>query len=64
MWIAARLRELHSLDAIIDRLSAEQASHRSAVSGAGTRNQLPLQPIATRGAHDSALRKADPHERT
>ena len=60
VWIAARLRELHSLDAILGRLTKEQAAHSAAISGAGTTGRLPLQPIATRGAHDSALRKADP----
>lgn len=61
VWIAARLRELHSLSAILDRLTADHDAHTAAVSGAGTAGRLPLQPIATRGAHDSALRKADPH---
>ena len=31
-----------------------------AIAGAGTAKRLPLQVIATRGAHDSALRKANP----
>lgn len=30
------------------------------VAGARTTRRLPLQPVQTRGAHDSALRKADP----
>ncbi|GAB4685939.1 tyrosine-type recombinase/integrase [Mycobacterium avium subsp. hominissuis] len=61
VWVAERLRELHSLQAILDRLSAGQATHQEAIARAGTANRIPLQPVATRGAHDSALRKADPH---
>ncbi|MCX2714024.1 tyrosine-type recombinase/integrase [Mycolicibacterium sp. J2] len=61
VWVAERLRELHSLQAILDRLTADQATHQEAISRAGTTNRIPLQPVATRGAHDSALRKADPH---
>lgn len=38
----------------------EEAAHAEAIAGAGTGKRLPLQVIATRGAHDSALRKADP----
>ena len=62
VWIRERLRELNSLDAILERLAAEETSHHEAIAGAGTARRLPLQVIATRGAHDSALRKADPHE--
>nr|MDT0522277.1 MBL fold metallo-hydrolase [Streptomyces sp. DSM 41633] len=61
VWVAQRLRELHSLQAILDRLTADQRTHQEAIAGAGTANRIPLQPVATRGAHDSALRKADPH---
>ena len=60
VWIAARLRELHSLNAILAWLSTEEAAHAQAISGAGTTGRLPLAPIATRGAHNSVLRKADP----
>ncbi|AYE98115.1 tyrosine-type recombinase/integrase [Mycobacterium kansasii] len=63
VWIAARLRELHSLEAILDRLAAEQSDTAAWISGAGTHKRLPLTPIATRGAHDSALHKADPRQR-
>ncbi|RFZ63189.1 Tyrosine recombinase XerC [Mycobacterium marinum] len=63
VWIAARLRELHSLEAILERLASEQSDTNPAISGAGTRKRLPLTPIATRGAHDSALHKADPRQR-
>lgn len=61
VWIAARRRELHSLQAILDRLAADDAVHQEAIAGAGTANRIPIEPVATRGAHDSALRKADPH---
>ena len=60
VWIAARRRELHSLQAILDRLAAEDA-HREAIAGARTAGRIPIEPVATRGAHDSALRKGDPH---
>ncbi|WP_016888812.1 tyrosine-type recombinase/integrase [Mycobacteroides abscessus] len=60
VWIAARKRELHSLQAILDRLAADD--NNNAIAGAGTANRIPIEPIATRGAHDSALRKADPHK--
>lgn len=61
VWIRERLRELNSLEAILDRLVADEATHNEAIAGAGTARRLPLQVVATRGAHDSALRKADPH---
>lgn len=64
VWIAERHRELHSLQAILDRLTAEANSHQEAIASAGTTNRIPLQPVATRGAHDSALRKADPNTAT
>ena len=32
VWIAARLRELHSLNAILARLSTEEAAHAQAIS--------------------------------
>lgn len=60
VWIRERLRELNSLEAILERLTDEEATHSEAIAGAGTGKRLPLQVIATRGAHDSALRKADP----
>ena len=64
VWIAARRRELHSLQAILDRLAADEAVHAEAIAGAGTKGRIPIEPVATRGAHDSALRKADPHQRS
>lgn len=60
VWIRERLRELNSLDAILERLAADEATHNAAITGAGTAKRLPIQVIATRGTHDSALRKADP----
>ncbi|MFC5937579.1 transposase, partial [Mycobacterium bouchedurhonense] len=60
VWIRERLRELNSLQAILERLAADAGTPESAISGAGTFRRLPLHVIATRGAHDSALRKADP----
>ena len=60
VWVRERLRELHSLEAILERLAADETARNDAVAGAGTARRLPLQVIATRGAHDSALRKADP----
>lgn len=50
-------------EAILERLASEQSDPAGAVSGAGTRKRLPLTPIATRGAHGSALHKADPRQR-
>jgi hypothetical protein len=52
------------LEAILERLANEEATHAEAIAGAGTAKRLPLQVIATRGAHDSALRKADPRTDT
>jgi len=60
VWVRKRLRELHSLEAILERLAADETARNDAIAGAGTARRLPLQVIATRGAHDSALRKADP----
>ena len=58
IWVIERRRELRSLEAIIERLSATGA--KEAVSGAGTGagKRLPLLQIQTRGAHQSALDKA------
>jgi hypothetical protein len=47
---------------ILERLAADEATHNEAIAGIGTARRLPLQVIATRGAHDSALRKADPRQ--
>lgn len=60
VWIRERLRELHSLAAILERLASDKDTPNEAIAGAGTAKRLPLQVIATRGAHDSALRKANP----
>ncbi|MEN3225249.1 hypothetical protein PUR22_30915 [Mycolicibacterium porcinum] len=43
VWVAERLRELHSLQAILDRLTADQATHNEAIARAGTANRIPLQ---------------------
>lgn len=59
VWVHERRRELGSLQAIVDRLTAEPQVN-GAVAGAGTARRLPLTPIQTRGAHGSALCKADP----
>lgn len=64
VWILERRRELASLDAIIERLHADDerssdASPSSGVVGAGTGKRLPLIQIQTRGSHKSALLKAD-----
>jgi hypothetical protein len=65
VWIRERLRELNSLDAILERIAAaDLTAPNDAIAGAGTAKRLPLQVIATRGAHDSALRKADPRTDT
>jgi integrase len=61
VWIAARRRELHSLQAILDRLDAADTPPWEVIAGAGTARRIPIEPVATRGAHDSALRKADHH---
>lgn len=60
VWVAGRLRELSSLRAILDRLATADSTQQEAIARAGTANRIPLEPVATRGAHDSALRKADP----
>jgi integrase len=60
VWIRERLRELHSLAAILERLASDKDTPNEAIAGAGTAKRLPLQVIATRGAHDLALRKANP----
>ncbi|MGL6236455.1 MAG: hypothetical protein ACRC20_14045 [Segniliparus sp.] len=57
VWVAQRLREIRSLDAIIDRLETD-AQSRSAVAGAGTKDRLPLLQIQTRGAHQAVLDNA------
>ena len=64
VWIRERLRELNSLQAILERLAADDPTHPAAVAGPGTAARLPVQVIATRGAHDSAVRKADPRRST
>lgn len=58
VWIHERLRELHSLRQIIDRLQAE--SDAVATTGPGTGKRLPLMQIHTRGAHDTTLHAAPP----
>lgn len=61
VWIAARRMANYTLQSILDRLAADDAVHQEAIAGAGTAGRIPIEPVATRGAHDSALRKADPH---
>ncbi|SDQ50544.1 site-specific tyrosine recombinase XerC (plasmid) [Tsukamurella tyrosinosolvens] len=64
IWVHQRLRELHSLEQIITRLTAEEPggepgqSAAGAVTGAGAANRLPILQIQTRGSHESALRTA------
>lgn len=60
VWIHERRREIASLDAIIERLHADDTT--DSVAGAGTTKRLPLLQIKTRGSHESALRKAQPHD--
>jgi hypothetical protein len=62
VWIHERRRDIASLDAIIDRLTDEDVpgDGTAAVGGAGIANRAPQMPIATRGSHESVLRKADP----
>ncbi|MBE5447531.1 hypothetical protein E3G53_004712 [Mycobacteroides abscessus] len=55
VWVAERLREITSLDAIITRLTDHSLPTSAAVSGPATATRIPLLPIATRGAHESAL---------
>uniref|UniRef100_UPI001591008B tyrosine-type recombinase/integrase n=1 Tax=Mycobacterium sp. D16R24 TaxID=1855656 RepID=UPI001591008B len=55
VWVAERLREITSLDAIITRLTDHSIPTSVAVSGPATATRIPLLPIATRGAHESAL---------
>lgn len=65
VWVHERHREIASLNAIIDRLSTETATGAAdtSVGGAGTTNRLPLLQIATRGSHETALRKAQTDKR-
>lgn len=58
IWVSERLREIASLDAIINRLRAEQHNDAEAISGPATVNRVPLLQIQTRGAHQSTLDKA------
>ncbi len=58
IWIIERRREIASLHAIVDRLTAPSDTSQGAVAGAGTAPRLPLLQIQTRGAHQSALDKA------
>ena len=64
VWIRERLRELNSLDAILERIAAAEDAQRRDRRRRHRASRLPLQVIATRGAHDSALRKADPRTDT
>lgn len=59
VWIQHRRREISSLTAIIDRLNSD-GSRDSAIAGPAAGKRIPLTPVQTRGAHDSALRKAEP----
>ncbi|ORW08117.1 tyrosine-type recombinase/integrase [Mycolicibacter longobardus] len=61
VWIIERRREIASLQAIIYRLTA--TADAASVAGAGTGKRLPLLPIQTRGAHQSALDKATDPQR-
>ncbi|SPX80688.1 tyrosine-type recombinase/integrase [Mycobacteroides abscessus] len=58
VWVAERLREITSLNAIIGRLNSGELTEAEAVSGPATSERIPLLPIVTRGAHQSALDKA------
>lgn len=59
VWVRERLRELHSLQQIIDRLVKD--TDTVAATGAGTAKRLPLLQIHTRGAHESTLHAAPQH---
>lgn len=58
IWVIERRRELRSLEAIIDRLSDTGPEESVAGAGTGVGKRLPLLQIQTRGAHQSALDKA------
>lgn len=58
VWVAERLRELTSLQAIIDRLEDGELHQYQAVAGPATKNRLPLLQVQTRGAHESAIEHA------
>lgn len=64
VWVAERLREIASLDSIIARLSDASVPETAAITGAGTANRIPLLPIATRGAHESALNHSRSRKKT
>lgn len=57
VWVAERLREIRSLDAIIAKLETD-VPDGSSVAGAGTKDRLPLLQVQTRGAHRAALDNA------
>lgn len=66
IWVHQRLRELHSLEQIIARLTAAEdgpstdpcSAGTATVTGAGAADRLPILQIQTRGSHESALRAA------
>ncbi|MGX9293566.1 tyrosine-type recombinase/integrase [Tsukamurella paurometabola] len=66
IWVHQRLRELHSLEQIIARLTAAEddasagtsSADTATVTGAGAADRLPILQIQTRGSHESALRAA------
>ncbi|KXO95816.1 transposase [Tsukamurella pulmonis] len=64
VWARERIRELSSLQAVIERLDAEAAESAATtpvvIAGAGTRDRLPLLVVATRGSHEVVLDKAPP----
>ncbi|SHY53373.1 Putative transposase/integrase [Mycobacteroides abscessus subsp. bolletii] len=55
VWVAERLREVSSLDAIIARLTDPAVPDSAAIAGAASAVRIPLLPIETRGAHQSAV---------
>ncbi|MEO6703794.1 MAG: tyrosine-type recombinase/integrase [Jatrophihabitantaceae bacterium] len=55
IWVAGRLREIASLDAILTRLDGQSEP----VAGGGTTTRGPLLQIHTRGAHETLLNQ--PH---
>lgn len=64
VWVAERIREISSLDAIIARLCDDALPADTAITAASAATRIPLLPIATRGAHESALDHAQRRRNT
>lgn len=59
IWVQERLREIASLDAILERLDTAQTPDGTSICGGGTTDRQPLLQIQTRGIHHMTLDKAE-----